>query len=310
MIRIATRASDLALWQARRVQELLGAAGQGSELVTVTTQGDRDQRPFAELGGTGFFTKAVQDAVLEGRADIAVHSYKDLPSAGVPGLTIAAVPERADPRDVLLVDPGAHDAGAGPVPLVEGALVGTSAARRRAQLHSLRPDLELMDLRGNVPTRVAKLRRGDYQAVVLAKAGLDRLDIDLSGLVVHVLEPQVLMPAPAQGALAVETVERLVDVVRLIDDAPTRRVVAAERDLMARFDAGCQLALGARAVPEGGGVRLSAWYEGRRAEAWDADPVNASKLVFEALGVDEAESRDRTRAGGGTATVTREGSMA
>jgi len=283
VIRIATRASELALWQARRVQALLTSVGERSELVTVTTQGDADQRPFAEMGGFGFFTKAVQEAVLRGEADVAVHSYKDLPSERTPGLVLAAVPERADPRDVLLVAPDAYDDGAGPVALAVGARVGTSAARRRAQLLALRPDLALADLRGNVPTRVDKLRRGDYEAVVLAKAGLDRLSIDLTGLVAHVLEPSHFMPAPAQGALAVETTARFERVVRLIDYPAARRVVTAERELMARFDAGCQLELGAMAVVERDGVRLSAWYAGRRAEAWSVDPVQAAARVFETL---------------------------
>lgn len=291
MIRIATRASELALWQARRVQALLLSVGERSELIEVTTQGDVDQRPFAELGGFGFFTKAVQEAVLRGEADVAVHSYKDLPSERVPGLVLAAVPERADPRDVLLIAPHAHDANAGPVPVAVGARVGTSAARRRAQLLALRPDLDLADLRGNVPTRVDKLRRGEYEAVVLAKAGLDRLSVDLTGLVAHVLEPHVVMPAPAQGALAVETTDRFERLVRLIDDPAARRVVAAERELMARFDAGCQLALGAMAVAERDGVRLTAWYEGRRAEAWYADPSRAAARVFEELQAEPASGR-------------------
>src|SRR5690606_30208840 len=126
---------------------------------------------------------------LRGEADVAVHSYKDLPSERVPGLVLAAVPERADPRDVLLVASNAYDESAGPVPLAVGARVGTSAARRRAQLLALRPDLALADLRGNVPTRVDRLRRGDYEAIVVAEAGLDRLSIDLTGLVEQVLEP-------------------------------------------------------------------------------------------------------------------------
>lgn len=293
MIRIATRASDLALWQAQRVQALLAEAGERSELVTVTTQGDRDQRPFADLGGSGFFTKAVQEAVLSGAADVAVHSYKDLPSAPVPGLALAAVPERADARDVLLIVEDGFDGSASPLPLVAGARAGTSAARRRAQLLAMRPDLDLAGLRGNVPTRVAKLRGGDYQAIVVAKAGLDRLALDLTGLAVHVLEPAVLMPAPAQGALAVETTEALVEAIGRIDDPAVRRPVAAERELMAMFAAGCQLALGAHAVIDGDGVRLTAWYEGARASAWSTDPIDAARQVFAALGQDASSAAGR-----------------
>ena len=283
MIRIATRSSALALWQARRVQELLAAAGVRSRLVTVTTEGDRDHRPFAQLEGSGFFTKAVQEAVLRGEADAAVHSYKDLPSAPVPGLVIAAVPERADPRDALLCRREAHDPGAPGLPVAAGARVGTSASRRRAQLAALRPDLVQADLRGNVPTRVRKLRAGDLDAIVVAKAGLDRLGLDLRDLACEVLEPEVLMPAPAPGALAVETTPELADAVGAIDDPAARRRVAAERALMARFDAGCQLALGAVARETGGRLELSAWYEGRRASATADAPEEAAAAVYALL---------------------------
>lgn len=292
MIRIATRASELAMWQARRVQGLLAAVGVASSLVTVTTEGDRDLRPFVQLEGSGFFTKAVQEAVLRGDADAAVHSYKDLPGAQVPGLVVAAVPERADPRDVLVCRPEAHDPDAARLPLAAGALVGTSAARRRAQVAAARPDLRLTDLRGNVPTRVARVRAGELDAAVLAKAGLDRLGLDLGGLVCAVLEPEVLMPAPAQGALAVEATPELAGALGAIDDPAARRLVAAERMLLTRFDAGCQLALGALARDAGGHVELSAWYEGRRATVAAATPEAAASAAFAALtGGGEASPR-------------------
>lgn len=283
MMRIATRASELALWQARRVQALLAAVGVGSSLVAVTTEGDRDQRPFAEIGGIGFFTKAVQEAVLRGEADVAVHSYKDLPSEGPPGLVVAAVPERADPREALLCRLEAYDPAAPSLPVRRGALVGTSAARRRAQLAALRPDLRLADLRGNVPTRVGRVRAGALDAVLIAKAGLDRLDLDLSDLRPTVLEPEVVVPAPAQGALAVETTPALARAVAAIDDPEARRLVAAERALLARFDAGCQLALGAIARPAGQGVELTAWYEGVRATSVARTPEAASDEAFALL---------------------------
>ncbi len=283
MIRIATRASALALWQARRVQDLLAAQGVPSVLVRVTTQGDRDTRPFARLEGSGFFTKAVQEAVLRGEADAAVHSYKDLPGDPVPGLVVAAVPERADPRDVLLCRPEAHDPAAPRLPVSEGAVVGTSATRRRAQLAALRPDLRQADLRGNVPTRVERLKSGDLDAIVVAKAGLDRLGLDLGDLASAVLEPEDLMPAPAQGALAVETTPALAPLLAAVDDSAARRLVAAERALLARFDAGCQLALGALAQDAGGPVELSAWYAGRRASAAADDPEAAAAEVHALL---------------------------
>lgn len=284
MIRIATRGSALALWQARQVQELLVRQGESSELVVVTTQGDVDRRPFSSLEGSGFFTRSVQEAVLRGEADIAVHSYKDLPSARPAGLVIAAVPERADPRDVLLVSPAAYAADAPGLPLSRGAHVGTSAARRRAQLESLRPDLALADLRGNVPTRVGKLRSGEYDAIVLAKAGLDRLKVDLSGLMCVVLEPHVLMPAPAQGALAVETTEKLAHLIRRLDVSAVRRLVESERALMSLFDAGCQLALGALAADDlAVSIKLTAWFGGRWAAASSDDPFVAAEMVHAQL---------------------------
>ncbi len=159
-VRIATRGSRLALWQAGWVQQQLERLGAQVELVVVETQGDRESRPFAQMQGQGFFTKAVQDAVLNWEADLAVHSFKDLPSARPEGLEIAAVPKREDPRELLLVRPEALDEAAPGLPLRSGALAGTSAARRQAQLRQLRPDLGLKELRGNVPTRVDKLRCG------------------------------------------------------------------------------------------------------------------------------------------------------
>ena len=238
-IRIATRKSDLALWQANWVKGRLEVLGEPAELVLIETQGDRTQgdgTPFRLMPGQGFFTKAVQDAVVEGRADVAVHSHKDLPSLRMAGLELAAVSEREDPRDVLLVRPEAFEPSAATLPLKWGASVGTSAARRQAQLKHLRPDVGVRELRGNVPTRVRKLREGGYGAVVLAAAGLSRLELDLSGL---------------EASLLTE-----------LHDPAAYKSVAAERGLMAMLDGGCQLALGAHAVLSGGLVQLTAWYEG------------------------------------------------
>lgn len=286
-IRVATRKSQLALWQANFVKAKLEALGHGVDLVLIETQGDKDQQPFALMQGQGFFTKAVQDAVLAGEADVAVHSHKDLPSAVMPGLEIAAVTERADPRDVLLVRPETFDAAAQNLPLKEGATVGTSATRRQKQLLSLRPDLATRELRGNVPTRVQKLRDGHYDAVVLAAAGLERLALDLSGLEVLMLEPDVMVPAPAQGALALETRRDAYEVASVLTDLHdilTYRAVAAERGLMAMLQGGCQLALGAHAVYADGVVRLKAWYEGHYVETEHPSSEGAAMLAFEALG--------------------------
>ncbi len=287
LIRIATRKSQLALWQANFVKGRLEALGHGVELVLIETQGDKDYQPFALMQGQGFFTKAVQDAVLAGEADVAVHSHKDLPSAPMPMLEIAAVTGRADPRDVLLVRPEKFDSSAQNLPLTEGTTVGTSAVRRQKQLLALRPDLVTKELRGNVPTRVQKLRDGLYDAIVLAAAGLERLDLDLSGLEVMVLEPHVMVPAPAQGALALETRRDAYEVASVLTDLHdirTYKAVAAERGLMAMLQGGCQLALGAHAVYEDGVVKLKAWYEGHYIEVANPSSEGAAMLAFEALG--------------------------
>jgi hydroxymethylbilane synthase len=286
-IRVATRKSELALWQAEYVRARLTELGQRVELVPIVTQGDVDSRPFSRLQGQGFFTKAVQDAVIDGRADLAVHSHKDLPSQAAPGLEIAAVPERADPRDVLLVNRLAFEPGAERLPLASGARVGTSAARRRKQLAAMRPDLDLAELRGNVPTRVGKLRDGEYDGIILAAAGLDRLRLDLDGLEALTLEPEVLLPAPAQGALALEIRRsdyRLAALLIDLHSVRDYRTVSAERGLMAMLQGGCQLALGANAVLDGENVRLRAWYEGLAVVVEHPTPEGAAMLAFDALG--------------------------
>ncbi len=295
-LRLATRGSALALWQANWVKSRLERNGHRVELVLIETQGDREGGPFRQLSGQGFFTKAVQDAVLSGEAELAVHSHKDLPSAPPPGLEIAAVTERADPRDVLLVHPEAYDPEAGDLPLGLGKSVGTSAVRRQKQLLALRPDLEVRELRGNVPTRVQKLREGRYDAVVLAAAGLERLQLDLSGLVFRPLEPEVMVSAPAQGALALETRRDAYEVASILTDlhhVPTYRVVAAERGLMSMLQGGCQLALGAYARLEGNLVRLVAWYEGCRVEVAHPSSEGAAMLAFDALGRPQAAGEKR-----------------
>lgn len=282
-VRIATRGSRLALWQARWVAAELARLGWGSELVIVETQGDRERLPFAQMGGQGFFTKAVQDAVLAEQADLAVHSFKDLPSAGVNGLTLAAVPVREDARELLLVRPEAYAPEEELLPLKKGARVGTSAVRRRAQLEALRPDLQVAELRGNVPTRLEKLRRGEYGAILLAQAGVHRLELDLRGLHSRVLEPRLVVPAPAQGALALEaraSDTELLELLSRLNDPLAQRSVAAERGLMARLAGGCQLALGASARVVGEGLELLAWYGGRLYQARAASPEAVAEAVF------------------------------
>jgi hydroxymethylbilane synthase len=247
VLRVATRGSALARWQAERVIDRLGG---DSELVVITTAGDRDREtPIHTLGGQGVFVSEIQDAVLEGRADIAVHSAKDLPPLTPAGLVLAAVPERADPRDALV--------GATLDTLPTGARVGTGSVRRRAQLAHHRPDLAFGELRGNVGTRLARLDR--FDAVVIAAAALDRLD--LVDDQVNRIDPSILLPQVAQGALAVEC--RADDPVRIdalhaIEDVDVRRAVDAERAFLAELGGGCDVPVGALARVEPAGVTIDA----------------------------------------------------
>jgi hydroxymethylbilane synthase len=235
-LRIATRGSRLARWQAERVAGLLRG---DTELVIVSTTGDqRADVPIWTIGGTGVFVKEVQQAVLEGRADLAVHSAKDLPSETAAGLVLVAIPERADPRDALV--------GARLDDIPAGGRIGTGSVRRQAQLAALRPDLRFESLRGNIETRVAKA--ADVDAVVVALAALERLG--LADRATEVLEPARMLPQVAQGALAVEcragddaTSARLA----ALDDPTARRAVEAERAFLRRLGGGCDLPCGALA---------------------------------------------------------------
>jgi len=268
MIVIGSRSSDLALWQARFVQTLLQQkAGLATEIQVIRTTGDRiTDTSLAALPGQGFFTKEIEEALLRGEIDLAVHSHKDLPTDSPPGLRVAAVPERGDPAECLLVRPEAWSDQA-VLPLRSGAVVGTGSARRRAQLLALRPDLEVRDLRGNVPTRLRKAKEGAMDAIMLAKAGLTRLALDPAPLRVLEFPPAQFVPAPAQGALALQmradgaARERdaiLVSALARIHHEPTARQVRAERLLLAALEGGCNLPLGAYAIDTEDGIRLIA----------------------------------------------------
>ncbi len=252
-LRAATRGSPLALWQTRHVAALLRAAGvavDGVDEVVVTTVADRRaETPIHRMGGKGVFVKEVQAAVIEGRADVAVHSMKDLPSATPPELLLAAVPERGDPRDALV--------GCRLGALAEGATVATGSIRRRSQLAALRPDLRFAELRGNIATRLAKA--SNFDAIVVAAAALARLGE--TPQVVDVLEPEVLLPQVGQGALAVECRRDdagLAEVLAAVQDPVTRRLTDAERAYLAELGGDCDLPTGAHAVLAGGDVRLRA----------------------------------------------------
>ncbi len=235
-LRLGTRASALARTQSQAVADALTAAsGVPVELVHISTEGDRSAAAIAQLGGTGVFVTAIRQALLEGTVDVAVHSYKDLPTAPAPGLVLAAVPPREDPRDALV----ARDRlTLGELPA--GARVGTGAPRRMAQLRALGLGLDVVPIRGNVDTRMARVVPGDLDAVVLARAGLARLGrLDA---ITETLDPLQVLPAPAQGALAVECRagdERTLQLLAALDDPGTRAAVLAERSTLAALEAGC-----------------------------------------------------------------------
>jgi hydroxymethylbilane synthase len=247
-IRLGTRASILATTQSAWVAErITGAFGREVELVEVTTEGDRDRGSLAQLGGTGVFVGALREALLEGRIDVAVHSLKDLPTGPAAGLTLAAVPLREDPRDVVVARDGLT---LGELPV--GSRLGTGSPRRAAQLHALGLGLEIVDIRGNVDTRIRKVREGEYDAVVLARAGLARLGrLDDA---TEVLDPLQMLPAPGQGALAVEARgdDGLAAELAVLTDTRTRAAVTAERAVLATLEGGCAAPIGVLAeVVEG-----------------------------------------------------------
>jgi hydroxymethylbilane synthase len=250
ILRLGTRASELARTQSGLVADALTErTGHAVELVPVRTEGDVTTAPLASLGGTGVFVSALRDALLAGEVDLAVHSLKDLPTAPAEGITLAAVPVREDPRDVVVARDGLT---LGELPA--GSRVGTGAPRRVAQLEALGLGIELVDVRGNVDTRIGKVRSGELDAVVLARAGLARLGrLDEA---TEVLDPIQVLPAPGQGALAVECRSSDTDLVALIaaalDDPHTRAAVECERVVLAELEAGCAAPVGALAeVVEG-----------------------------------------------------------
>lgn len=261
-IRIATRASRLARWQAGHVAELLRdvSAGRKVELVEITTTGDRDRESaLSGFGGVGVFTREIQQALLDGRADVAVHSLKDVPTASLDALTLAAVPQRASPFDALVLPEAAH-AGVGLESLPKAARVGTGSPRRRAQLLFHRGDLRFDGVRGNVETRLKKLDAGSYDALILAEAGLRRLGLE--SRISQELRPPLMFPAVGQGALGVEC--RAEDdetrgMLEAIDDLPTRSAVTAERRLLARLRAGCHAPVGALTTVDGDRLTLEAF---------------------------------------------------
>jgi hydroxymethylbilane synthase len=244
-LRLGTRGSALALAQSRQTAEALTAAtGRPVELVRITTYGDTSTEALAQIGGTGVFVNGLRDALYAGDIDFAVHSLKDLPTTAPEGLFLAAVTERAAVNDVLVARDGLTLAG-----LPAGSRVGTGAPRRMAQLRLLRPDLDVVAIRGNVDTRIGFVRKGELDGVVLALAGLQRLGRD--GEATDVFAPGVMLPSPGQGALAVECRdESLVATLAVLNHAATRAAVAAERTMLQVLEAGCSAPVGGHAVAE------------------------------------------------------------
>ncbi len=264
-LRVGTRGSELALWQARHVSTLLAHhATAVAELVIVHTSGDKDHsRSLHELPGSGFFTKELQRSLLDGHVDLVVHSLKDLPIEEPEGLALAAVLDRADVRDLLLASPEA--AGDGPLGLRPGVRLGTSSLRRSAQALAAQPDIRVLPLRGNVPTRIARLRDGRFDAILLASAGVDRLGVDLEGLVARRLDLDLFLPAPGQGALAVEIRSddaATRDAVSQLDDPAVAQATRCERAVLKGLGGGCHLPLGTHATWSGSAFDLRAsWGE-------------------------------------------------
>jgi hydroxymethylbilane synthase len=248
MLVIASRGSQLALWQARWVAAQLSGAGHECRIEIIKTTGDKiTDVPLAKVGTKGLFTKEIEEALLDGRADLAVHSLKDLPTELPEGLVLAAVPEREDPRDAVV--------GRKLADLALGARVGTSSLRRAAQLRQLRPDLQVESVRGNLDTRLRKLDEGQYDAILLAAAGLKRLG--WGNRIAEILEPGQMCPAVGQGALAIEARAGF-DGVAVLDDAATHTAVLAERGVLGALGGGCQVPIGAYATVSEGRVQILA----------------------------------------------------
>jgi hydroxymethylbilane synthase len=249
---IGSRGSDLALWQARFFQGELTKIGVKSEIKIITTKGDKIQHlSFDKIEGKGFFTKEIEQALLGGSIDVAIHSHKDLETVSPTGLTIAAVSYRENPTDLLLVHHGAVDKRL-PFGFKKEAVVGTSSARRKSQIKALRPDITIKDIRGNVPTRINKLREGQFDAILLASAGVLRLKLDLSDLYSEELDPRVFIPAPAQGVLAYQcrdSDQELIAILQKLHHPNVKNAISIERDILSGFGGGCHIPIGVYASP-------------------------------------------------------------
>ncbi|NQU06160.1 MAG: hydroxymethylbilane synthase [Calditrichaeota bacterium] len=286
-MKIGTRGSRLALVQTTAVASFIEQRlGITPEITVIKTQGDRiNDRPFSDMEGRGFFTKEIEEALLSCKIDVAVHSFKDVPSVLPDGLAIVAVTQREDPADLLIIRPEAINKGQ-EIPLKSGVSVGTSAVRRSVQLKALRPDIEIKDLRGNVTTRLQKLENGVYDAIFLAAAGVNRLGIAIDEFIVERLTPTVFIPSPGQGALAIQMRADDVNYEKihsLLHDENTGEATNIERDVMVRFGGGCGLPLGVYAFNDEKEWNLHGfWGESSDHPTWaDVKGDQTSELISE-----------------------------
>lgn len=284
---IGSRGSELALWQASFVMNELQRVGIESEMKIIKTQGDKVQDlSFDKLEGKGFFTKEIEDSLLAKETDLAVHSHKDLPTTSPEGLIVAAVSYREDPSELLLINKDAVDLRQ-KFSLKKNAVIGTSSGRRKSQIKAFRGDVVLKDLRGNVPTRVNKLREKQYDAILLAAAGIDRLKLNLDDIHVERLSPKEFVPAPAQGVLALQVRgddTELIEVLQQISHSDVKETIAIERKVLNLFDGGCQLPLGVYCEKEEDVFKIWA----AKADAWDRLPKMLYVETKKAEGVAES----------------------
>ena len=301
---IGSRGSELALVQANLVRNAIEASADcRAEIKVIKTQGDRiDHLSFDKMEGKGFFTKELELALLDRSIDLAVHSLKDLPTRQPDRLKIGAVGFRADRRELVLIRPEACQ-GSGIIPVKEEGVIGTSSPRRKCQIARHNPGLKIKDLRGNVPTRVQKLREGQYDAILIAVAGIDRLELDLADLIVKRLDPTLFLPAPGQGILALQTRidnDEVNATIARLNDQTASAEAALERGLLAKFDSGCSLPLGVYSEVNGAEFRLLAVLgepgneESGRVRRIDVSGRDIDRLVltaFTALNMDPREAQ-------------------
>ena len=294
-ITVGTRGSQLALWQANYVKSQLEALGVEVTLQIIKTKGDNIQHlSFNKIEGKGFFTKEIEDALLRGDIDMAVHSMKDLPTNSPEGLILTAVSYREDPTDMLIIRQDCKEDGL-PLKLKKGARVGTSSARRKAQLLHIRPDLEMVDIRGNVPTRLNKLQTEQFDAIVLASAGIERLEINLSHFHTIKLNPREFVPAPAQGVLAYQTCDVDLETRRLlkhIHNSSVARCTNIERRALNLLDGGCQMPFGIYCQQDANG---NYHVQAALAESWDSPIVRSSISSSTSYGLAEQIVEDLQR---------------